>query len=84
VITGAQIRQARRLLNWRISGLATKARLPISTIERAECADGEAPITLAHEAAIRLALEAAGVEFTDGAVPGVKLMATGKQKRGPA
>jgi hypothetical protein len=56
VITGAQIRQARRLLNWRISELATRARVPASLIERAERADGVALITLAHEAALRLAL----------------------------
>jgi hypothetical protein len=81
VITGPQIRQARRLLDWRISGLAKKAGLPISTIERAECAEGEAPITLAHEAAIRLALESAGVEFTSGDVPGVRVKAKGKSAK---
>ena len=78
MITGTQIRQARRLLRWRISELATRARLPISTIQRTEWADGEAPITLAHEAAIRLAFESAGVEFTNGDAPGVKLEAKGK------
>jgi hypothetical protein len=81
VITDAQIRHARRLLDWRISELAATARLPISTIRRAECAAGEAPITLAHEAAIRLALESAGVEFTNGDAPGVRLKAKGKSAK---
>jgi hypothetical protein len=72
------------VLRWDERTLAARARVPVSLVERAERADGEAPITVAHEAALRLAIESAGVEFTDGAVPGVKLMATGKQKRGPA
>jgi hypothetical protein len=56
--------------------LAERTRLPISTIERAECVDGEAPITSAHEAAIRLAFESAGLEFTNGDGPGVRLRKT--------
>ncbi len=73
MITGAQIRQARQLLGWGLSRLAERARLQTSTIQRAECVDGEAPITLAHEAAIRLAFESAGVEFTNGDQPGVRV-----------
>jgi hypothetical protein len=40
-----------------------------------EVVDGEIPATLANEAALRQALEAAGVEFIDenGGGPGVRL-----------
>jgi hypothetical protein len=41
-------------------------------------ADGEPSITEAHAAAIRNALETAGVEFTNGDEPGVKLIPEGK------
>jgi hypothetical protein len=69
VITGAQIRQARRLLNWRISELATRARVPASLIERAErSADYSGP-----RSGPQARLESAGVEFTSGDAPGVKL-----------
>jgi hypothetical protein len=47
-----------------------------------EVVDGEIPVTLANEAALRHALEAAGVEFIDenGGGPGVRLQKSGKQK----
>ena len=53
--------------------LAVRARVPGAVIERAERVGGEAPIALMHEHALRLALDAAGVEFTNGDVSGVKL-----------
>jgi hypothetical protein len=73
VITGAQIREARRLLRWRAWKLGRRASLPNSTIHRAECTDGVPPITSLQQHAIRVALESAGVEFTNGDKPGVKL-----------
>jgi len=73
MITGAQIRQARALLGWGASRLADRSKLPTSTIQRAESMDGEPPVTQAHAKAIRKTLEAAGVEFTNGHEPGVKL-----------
>jgi hypothetical protein len=44
---------------------------------------GAIPVTLANEAALRTALEAAGVEFIDenGGGPGVRLRKLPKQKR---
>jgi hypothetical protein len=75
VITGAQMRAARGLIRWSADHLARAAKLGIATIRRAEAVDGELPITLANADAIRRALESAGVEFTNGGQPGVRLKA---------
>jgi hypothetical protein len=40
---------------------------------RREVIEGAIPVTSANEAALRAALEAAGVEFTNGDHPGVRL-----------
>ena len=73
MITGAQMREARALLGWSRSHLARLAKVRPATIQRAEASEGEAAITLAHESAIRSLLEEAGVEFTNGDQPGVRL-----------
>jgi hypothetical protein len=56
----------------------------VATIRRVEVVDGEIPVTLANEAALRLALEVAGVEFIDenGGGPGVRLR--NREKKSPA
>jgi ribosome-binding protein aMBF1 (putative translation factor) len=75
VITGRQIRAARGFLAWDRRDLAQKAVITVSTVERIET-DGEIPRTTMSKAlsAIRAALEAEGIEFTDeGGVPGVRL-----------
>ena len=81
MITGAQIRQARKLVGWSAADLGRRAKLATSTVHRAECVDGEPPITEAHAAAIRYALERAGVDFTNGDEPGVKLNPKGERAR---
>ena len=73
MITGAQIREARALLGWQQRRLAERAKLRAETIARAESADGEPPITIAQATAVQKAIEAAGVEFTNGDTPGVGL-----------
>ena len=81
MITGAQIRQARKLVGWSVADLGRRAKLEPSTVHRAECVDGEPPITQAHAEAIRYALErAGGVEFTNSDEPGVKLKARGNAR----
>jgi len=50
VITGAQIRQARKLLGWEPFQLAQRARLHLSIVQRAESVDVEPPITTYQEA----------------------------------
>jgi hypothetical protein len=55
--------------------LAETARLGVATVRRAEKHDGVPPLTAANLAAIRQALEAAGIEFIpeNGGGPGVRL-----------
>ena len=72
-LSGGQIRAARALLRWRADELARQASLGLNTIKRAEAKDGKTSLTTANELAIRRALEAAGVEFTNGDQPGVRL-----------
>jgi transcriptional regulator with XRE-family HTH domain len=72
-MTPAQGRAARALLDWTQPHLAEAADLGLSTIvdfERGRRAVSESALV-----AIRAALEAAGVEFTNGREPGVKLKA---------
>lgn len=75
MITGRQIRAARGFLAWDRRDLAQKSVVTIYTIERIE-ADEEIPGAVMTKAlsAIKAALEAEGIEFTDGAgVQGVQL-----------
>lgn len=72
MVTSAQIRAARGLLNWTVRDLAEKAGVHRNTVTRAET-EATGPGS-AHEA-IRAALEAAGVVFLpeNGNGPGVAL-----------
>jgi hypothetical protein len=45
--------------------LAAVSKVGVATIRRVEVVDGEIPVTLANEAALRGALEAAGIEFIE-------------------
>jgi hypothetical protein len=86
-ISSAQMRAARALLRWSAVDLARASKVGVATIRRAEVAKGEIPVTLANEAALRRALESAGVEFTNGERPGVRLSpeaARGQTKAGGA
>jgi hypothetical protein len=70
-----QIRAARALLRWSAEELASHSRISLSTIRRAELAEGMTPMTEANELAVRRALELAGVEFIEenGGGAGVRL-----------
>ena len=74
-LTSAQIRAARALVRWRAEDLAAKSGVSVATIRRAELTDEKTAMTAANDAAVRLALESAGVEFIDenGGGPGVRL-----------
>jgi PAS domain S-box-containing protein len=63
ILTGAQIRAARGILNWSVRDLAEKAQVSGSTIRRLEEADGPVSPGEAAIASMREALEKAGVEF---------------------
>ena len=75
VLTGEQIRAARAIVRWKASELADKAGVGLSTVQRAEQADGPVTMMRANADAIRRALEAAGVEFIpeNGGGAGVRL-----------
>jgi hypothetical protein len=81
MITGAQIRHARKLLGWERYKLAQRAKVHSSIIERAESVPGEPPVTDYQKAFIRDTLRAAGVEFTDGSEPGAHLSTTGTGRK---
>lgn len=74
-ITGAQLRAARALLRWTAADLAKSAGIGLATVKRAEAVDGEPPTTGGNLRLMRLALEAAGVEFIpeNGGGAGVRL-----------
>jgi transcriptional regulator with XRE-family HTH domain len=70
-VKSAQVRMARAALNWSLQQLSEAAGVHRNTISNFETGRyaGE-PATLE---AIRTALEAAGVEFTNGDQPGVRM-----------
>lgn len=77
MITGAQVRAAKALLDWSGSRLADEAGVAISTIRRVEACDGlleSASIKVLHS--LKGALEAGGVEFIGAPddCPGVRLI----------
>ena len=78
-----QVKAARALLAWSQEQLAAAADVSIPTIKRLEAQDG--PLGGRNETGsrIRLALEAAGVEFIDenGGGPGVRLRHRAGKKR---
>jgi hypothetical protein len=82
-ISSAQLRAARALLRWSAVDLAKASRVGVATIRRVEVMDGDIPVTPANEAALRKALETAGVEFIDenGGGPGVRLRKPIRQKQ---
>jgi hypothetical protein len=81
-ISSAQLRAARALLRWSALDLAKISKVGVATIRRVEVLEGAIPVTSVNEAALRTALEAAGVEFIDenGGGPGVRLRKPNKRK----
>jgi transcriptional regulator with XRE-family HTH domain len=72
-ITGAQLKAARKILGLSQLELAVQFQFGQRTV--AEFEAGMQTLPRATLDALRRALEAAGVEFTDGGQPGVKLKA---------
>ena len=73
-MTGNQLRAARALIGWSQAQVAAKAGLSVPTVKRAE-GQGAVSASADATAAIRAALEAAGVVFLpeNGNGPGVAL-----------
>ncbi len=63
MITGQQIRQARKLLKLSVNQLASLTKLPVEIIERAEAVDGIPAITLASGRRLEAAFRSRGVDF---------------------
>lgn len=79
MITAAQCRAARGLLNWSQPDLARAANVGTTTLRNFEIGSNTPrPATLT---VIQLAFEAAGVEFTseNGSGPGVRLKKSGSE-----
>jgi hypothetical protein len=75
MISAAQCRMARAGLGWGVRDLAKAAHVSPTTITRFEtCVTRPARATLA---VIQNVFESAGVEFTNGDAPGVKLKREG-------
>jgi hypothetical protein len=74
-LSSAQLAAARALLRWSALGTSPKLEGWRCDYSRVEVLEGEIPVTSANEAAIRTALEKAGVEFIDenGGGSGVRL-----------
>ena len=64
-LSSAQMRAARAMLRWSALELAKASKVGVATIRRVEVIDGEIPVTAANDAAIRAALELAGIAFIE-------------------
>jgi predicted transcriptional regulator len=73
----AQIKAARALLGWSQDELAKRSGVSQPTIARLEAAGGELGGRAETGEKIRRALEKAGIEFTNGGTPGVRLKKKG-------
>lgn len=75
MITGGQIRAGRGYLKWSAGELAVRAGVGIQTVNRFEASEGVPPSRTETLMQVKLALEAAGIEFIgtpeDG--PGIRL-----------
>ena len=73
MVTIRQMREARELLGWGSAALSREARVEYTSLVRAQLLPDEQPVPDEIAAGVKKAFEAAGVEFTNGDDPGVKL-----------
>lgn len=73
LITTRQVKAARALLGWSQADLAACCGVSEPTIARLEAVEGDLGGRKGTAEKIRNAIESAGVEFTNGDEPGVKL-----------
>ena len=73
MLTGAQIRMARGYLRLSVREFADVSGVSAATIKRMEEVDGVPKAMADNLAKVQRAFEEAGVEFTNGGEPGVKL-----------
>jgi hypothetical protein len=70
-ISPAQVTEARPLLGWTQERLSIEARVPPTAVSTF---DGDTRTGAKIETALCTALEAGGIEFTEGRPPGAKLL----------
>ena len=75
MLTGVQIRAARQGLRWTVGDIANSAKVSVSTIKRIEACDGIPLVSVKNLMAVKVALEAAGIEFigTPDDGPGIRI-----------
>jgi transcriptional regulator with XRE-family HTH domain len=76
-----QVKAARELLGWSQQHLADHSGISVPTIKRLEARDGELGGRKESRFGLVKTLEAAGVEFTNGDQPGVRLKKAAKSQR---
>lgn len=83
-MTPDQLKAARVLLGWGVKRLAARSGTSVTMVKvfeqtgRVVCLNGrDRTVPFDPVAAVRATLEASGVEFNDGDMPGVKLRKTG-------
>jgi predicted transcriptional regulator len=72
-ITSELIRAARALLRWEQRDLAKASGVSLPTIKRLEVTPGPLAAHSSTVTGLRRALESAGIEFTNGSGPGVRI-----------
>ena len=72
-LTSELVRAARALLRWEQRHLSETSGVSLPTVKRLEAQPGVLGAHPTTVAALQRALEAAGVEFTDGAQPGIRM-----------
>ena len=78
-----QVKAARALLGWSQDDLAAEAGVSIPTVKRLEAVDGLLGGRADTANKLLSALESAGVEFTNGDQPGVRLRKGGRKTCSP-
>ena len=73
LVTGPQLRAARAMAAMDQETLAKAAGVTSATVRRLESMPGRLRATTTTVDALQKALEAAGIEFTDGSAPGVRM-----------
>jgi hypothetical protein len=71
MVTPAQLRAARGLLNWSVSELSEKTGLAMNTVRKAEDVRAYKSVNKANSQLLRSTLEAEGVAFIDADALGV-------------
>jgi transcriptional regulator with XRE-family HTH domain len=79
-ITSELVRAARALLRWEQRHLADASSVSLATIKRLEAKPGALGAHNSTVEALRNAFETAGIEFTNGNQPGVRLSKDGRKK----